>query len=472
MAKKHLYLTICCFVLLCGCQHNNKTSLSNQNDSSNIISSNQYSEDDKIDITSLNVTKGRYSEHDNTIVHYTSEEAKTIVSASSDYKISDDCYFNIPKTINHVSTFVKRYPEHDELYDFYRSYMIMYKYLFPDDAFDDNNLFFFGKNSNGSEGYDKVKTIGKNFIDFLSEEKKNVYYMFYSPYFYKEQPLSTDSRNHFLELSSPVGTIMANFNKGILAEYISNLNQTPNNKFLETYTLPYMFSARDSATGELVGFENDRCSIDSDEKYTMLDGKELSVKDAVKFFEDYINTLPYPENPNLDIKVTSVTAEDIDNGKHCYSFNCTTEFEGIPFDHTHYGTYIINTGNNGYESSVRMGYMSVSDDVDAVYGFCRKVDISEKSDEKRIVSLEDALKCCENSLTEYIDWELHSAELVYCAGNETEAESPYQYREYTVSPCYKFILYNSNDALCYSAYVDAITGEFSHYYTTKASEEE
>ena len=63
-----------------------------------------------------------------------------------------------------------------------------------------------------------------------------------------------------------------------------------------------------------------------------------------------------------------------------------------------------------------MGYMAVSDDVDAAYGFCRYVDISERNDAEQIVSFESALKCCSESMSDFADWELRSAELVYCAG--------------------------------------------------------
>jgi hypothetical protein len=70
-------------------------------------------------------------------------------------------------------------------------------------------------------------------------------------------------------------------------------------------------------------------------------------------------------------------------------------------------------------------------------------------------------------MSDFADWELRSAELVYCAGNGKTAVAPYQDTEYTVSPNYKFILYNANDDLCYSVYVDAISGEFVRYYKTR-----
>lgn len=474
MTSKHLLLFVCSsFFLLSGCRQDNRpySAVDSSNTSvysDSITTSATHNNIEKIDISSLNPSKASYSEYDNLIKYYTEEEARRIVSDTTKFMISSECDFSIPKKIDHVSTFIKNYPEQDNLYNFYHSYLELYKYLFPEAEFHDNNLFYFGTNSNNQNGDDQVKTIGQNFSEFMSEDKKDVYFMFYSPHFYEGQPLSNDKHNHFLELSSPVGTIMTNFNKGYLAEYVSNLNQTSNEYFLETYTSPFFFSDFDSQTGQFSGFPSTEYEVDSDVKHTMLDGKQLSVNDAVEFFEDYMNTLPHPQNPNLDVQVISVSADEINDGKFCYAFECTVAFEGIPFDYIPYGTSVLGNGNNGYEPSVRMGYMAVSDDVDAAYGFCRSVEVSEKTDVNEIISFENALKCCADSLSDFTNWELYSAELVYCAGNGKKAESPYQDMEYTVSPNYKFVMYNSNDNLYYSAYVNAITGEFVRYYTTRS----
>lgn len=474
MSGKRLLLLLSLFSLLfCGCQHNDQqqSSADFSGESTPLNSSTvttNPADIEKIDISSLNPTKGHYSKYDNLIEYYTEEEARQIVSSSTDYQISTDCNLKIPKKIDHVSRFTKKYSEQDELYDFYQSYLKMYKYLFSNETFDDNNLFYYGTNSDNQEGDDKVKTIGKNFSEFFNEDKKDIYFMFYSSHFYDGQPASQDQHNHFLELSSPAGTIMTNFNKGYLASYVSDINQTTNDYFLETYTSPYMFSSFDSQTGSFAGFESTTYATDSDATHTMLDGNSLSVCDAVVFFENYINTLPYPKNPNLDVIVTSVSADEINDGQYCYAFDLTLAFEGIPFDYMPYGTHVLDNGNGGYEATVRMGYMAVSNDVDAAYGFCRYVDISDKTDTAQIVTFENALKCCCESMSALVDWELRSVEFVYCAGNGKKAEPPYQDTEYTVSPNYKFVLYNADDGLCYSVYIDAISGEFVRYYKTKS----
>lgn len=429
MAKKFLILVLC-MILLCGCQHGKES---------------------------------------NVLGYYTEEEARAILSQIAGVTVSPDCYLNLPKEVEHVSTFVKNYPEQDSLDDFYRSYRVMYEYLFPGVELDENNLFYYGANSNNQEGDDKVKTIGRNYDDFIAEEKEDVYYMFYSPYFYDGQKIESDVQNVFLELSSPVGTIMTNFNKGVLAEFVSDMRQMPNQYFLETYVSPNTFGTLDLQTGKFSGFEMTEYSPDSEVVCTMLDGKELSVRDSVKFFEDYINALPYPKRPNLDVQVVRASAVEIQEGKYCYAFECTVALDGIPFDYIPYGTVVYAPVNAGYEPSVRMGYMAVSDDVDAAYGFCRSIEISEQTENGQIVSLETAWRSCVDSLKESSgdgSWDLRSAELVYYAGDGRAAEKPYQGMEYTVAPNYKFVLYHAKEERYHMVYIDAVTGAFARCFTS------
>lgn len=445
---KKCVLFFCCVLLLSGCKKESEQ---------------KTPPTEKIEMSSLKTQKGAYSRYENECTYYTPEEARTIVAESTEFLLTEDCYFRVPKEMDHISTFVKRYPEQDSLYDFYKSFLTMYTYLFPEGDFDDNHLFFYGANSNNQEGDDKVKTIGRNFEEFLAEEKEDVYYLFYSPYFYEGQERTEGTQNRFLELSSPVGTILTNFNKGFLAEYISKMKHTPNEYFLETYTMPAVFIPY----GVDARFDATAYPVDSDAVHTMLDGKQLSVREAVAFFEDYINTLPYPEQPNLDIQVTRVEAVEIEDGKYCYSFECATAFEGIPFDSVPYGTFTVQ---DGHEASVSMGYMAVTNDVDAAYGFGRSVEISQKEDVKQMISLQDALNCCEESLSDLSGMELVSAELVYCAGEERIPPEPYQNMEYTVTPNYKFVLYHPEESLHYFSYVDAISGEFVRGFKTKINE--
>lgn len=66
--------------------------------------------------------------------------------------------------------------------------------------------------------------------------------------------------------------------------------------------------------------------------------------------------------------------------------------------------------------------------------------------------------------------ELYSAEFVYCAGEGKTAREPYQNMEYTVSPNYKFVLYNPEENLYYFSYVDAVDGEIVRGFKTRMRE--
>lgn len=461
MKRKTVFLSAFLMLMVCGCNQNHSS------DTSEVSKPQQQSESASdtlphIDLSEIQVPKASSATYSNAIEYYKPNEAKEIVAKQTNFKIAPDCVFRVPSHIDHVSTFSKKIPEQDSLYDFYRTYLEMYAYLFPNAEINENNLFYYGKNSNTQMGIEQVKTIGKNFNDYLAEDKTDVYYCFYSPYFYEGQTPLYDAPNRCLELSSPCGTGMTTFNKGFLANYMAEKRQESSHEFLEAYVFPYMFSDFDEETGAYAGFPLKEYPPESDAVHTMLDGKQMSVRDAVRFFENYINTLPYPKNPNLEIQVKNVTTEEVSDGAYCYAFECAATFEGIPFDYFPYGRAV--QGNDGYEPTVRMGFMAVTDDVDAAYGAGREVVISDRTDTAQIISYADALKTCEDSLSEYADWELLSAELVYCAGKGRKADPPYQDMEYQVSPSYKFVLYNKNDNICYSAFVSAISGKFERYY--------
>ena len=466
---KRLMIVFLACTMLCGCTANSDPS----SDTETVISDDKPTESsesmlsEKIDITTLKPEKGGWTEYDNAISYYTADTLREIVAQNTDYKISDSCFFLIPQNIDHVSSFHKVWQQPDSIADFYRCYMETFAYLFPDLEMDDHNLFYYGKNSNNSQGDEDVKTIGADFDAFIHEKPEDVYYLFYSAFFRDSQVAPADGRNVFLELSSPVGTIMTNFNKGVLAAFISDETGDANNSFLETYTNPNVFSPFDPTTGRFEGFPTTAYPTDAKDEVTLLDGKKIAICDAVSFYEDYINSLPYPKHPTVDMKVMRVNAVQVsETGKSCLAFLTTPAFEGVPFDYKPYGTAVLGSGDSTYEQYISVGYMSHTDDVDAAYGFGRGAGIENRSDSTQIVSFEDAVRCCKENMSEYAQFELVSVELVYCAGNAKTAEPPLQYETYDVLPCYKFVLYNQSDALQYAVYVNAMTGEFERYYTT------
>lgn len=459
--------------LLCSCTEDSSAPQSSMDDvSSSVVTEESSSTEiiEKPDYSSLEVKNGDYCSYENPITYYTMDEMHSIITENTDFTVAEQFFHRMPSSIDHVSVMRKYYPEQDELTDYYRSFLETFAYLFPDVQPDENCLFYYGKNSNisGDNTYDNVKTIGADWADFCKEKKEDVYYLFYSPYFHDGQGTPAGTENRFLELQSPVGIGLCNFNKGRLAAFISEHNNEPNDRFLETYIMANAFAPFDAATGTRDDWPTTYYPVDSAETVTMLEGKEIAICDAVQFYEDYINAMPHPSDPTTDVQVVSVHAIEIANtDKYCLQFSTTSAFEGIPFDYDAYGVDSDGAGLGSYEYIISTGIMSVTDDVDAAYGFVRGAQFSNRQDVKEIASAADALRCCAEKMSQYVDWEILSAELVYCAGSKKTAEPPLQGDVFDVRPCYRFVLHNPSDGLDYLVYIDAVNGEFVRYTTAQ-----
>ena len=437
------------------------------NDSTNSVGANH------LTLNDITVQERKRTVFHNEIDYYSMDEVRDIVFQETDYQISDNFHANIPKKLDCIYTFRKYCPEMDSPFDLYYSFLQLYKYLFPDEDLNDRNLFYFGKNSNNQNGNDDVKNINDNFNEFKSEVSENVYYMFYSPYFQPSQKNTISEDNHFLELGNPVGFSLTNFNKGVLSAFISKQNGVLNNAFLETYTDPNRFAPFDPTTGYSQPFSIKSYLRESDDIITLTDGKDISIRDAVEFYEDYINSLPFTKEPNTDITVMSATAIEVGKkGECCLAFLTTQSYKGIPFDYKPYGTYVFGSGDNAYEQFISMGYMSVIDDVDSSYGFVRHMCIEDEKLYNEIIPLTSAVSKCRDSMSEYAEWELLSVEIVYCSKQAQGNSDTSQGFIYDVKPCYKFVLYNEIDSIEYVVYVDALAGELERYYKAQGYREE
>ena len=474
MNTRYRMLCLCLLcALLCGCTEGESSSPLS---SADVVSSVDTDESstvqpiEKPDFSQIKMNKGKYSSYENPVTLYSDGEMRDIIAANTDFTVDAHFFSKVPSAIDHVSVMHKYIPEQDELMDFYRSYLETFAYLFPDEVPDENCLFYYGKNSHISDGntYDDVKTIGANWEDFCREKKEDVYYMFYSPYFHEGQGTPPGTENRFLELQSPVGAGLTTFNKGKLAAFVSELNHETDDRFLETYIMVNVFSPFDSTTGSFDAWDAQYYSVDSEETVLMTDGKEIAICDAVRFYEDYINAMPHPAEAHVDFQVIRVHAIEVaDSGRYCLQFSTTPAFEGIPFDYEPYGVNSNNSGAGSYEFLISTGYMAVTDDVDAAYGVGRVAEFSQRQDIKEIVPVADALRCCAEKMSQYVEWEILSAELVYCAGNKKAAEPPLQGDRYDVRPCYRFVLHNPADEIDYLTYVDAVSGEYVRYTTAQ-----
>ncbi len=405
-----------------------------------------------IDIDTLSADSGQYAPETNEIVYYTEDEVKEILRSCAYFDIADSFSCAVPQSVSYVSSFVMSYSPRQENASFYRDFLTMFRYLFPDETFCEDYMFYYGENSGISydendQLIDNVKLVSEAYDSLMSGEEK-ITYLFYSPHFRSSQT-STAERNIFMEFTSPICNDLSNFNKGVLAEYYCEQNGIENTDFLETLSAPYYYTAVQST------------SPDSTAEYPLLDGVTLPINQAVAFFEDYINTLPYPESPVMNIKVVSVDVLQCAENTYCYYFTTTKQYDGILFDWTTQNETRI--GQYDYDFTLCFGSMAVSDDVDQAYGIPRSAVISDEIHYTDIIPFERALEIVHDSLSDRVSFTIYGAELVYTPKQADAAVQVEDYQRQTTA-AWKITLYNPRDGFYYVCYTDATDGGNFRYY--------
>ncbi|MBQ8791363.1 MAG: hypothetical protein IJZ51_08630, partial [Ruminiclostridium sp.] len=78
-----------------------------------------------------------------------------------------------------------------------------------------------------------------------------------------------------------------------------------------------------------------------------------------------------------------------------------------------------------------------------------------------IISLYDAVQIASEKLSDKVGFDVNKAELIYAGDRNTELLTA------SLSPKWKFTLFNPNDSKFYATYVDAVSGEFEYFSYTK-----
>lgn len=307
-----------------------------------------------------------------------------------------------------------------------------------------------------------IKNFKKYYDDAVSE-KNVISYYFYSPYSGFVEKVGSDyaildnrdssevtDRNIFLEFGPPIGNYLSNVNKGVLAERYCKDNGEKNNHFLENWEHGIRQNYK------VIG-SYDR---DSTEKFRLLDGKEISVADAVTFFENYVNNAPCPKSPVYDMKVMSVIVQQYDKDKYFYSFTTTPTYGGIPFDWDRF--YL--SSDSMYETTLCNGSMVTTDDIDSFYGYRRTGSITDEKVTDKLLPFDKAISKIEQSLTEQVSFEVLSADLVYTPLKYYGSyDIPLEEQKSKTTPAWKVVIQNKNNDLVYTCYIDADTGENFRY---------
>lgn len=388
--------------------------------------------------------------HDNPREDYTSDEAREIIERNSNLKVSSDYFYvSAPKTIDHLCEFTygtsyQLEPE-KELEEFKR----IFKYLFPSHELDENCLYAYAviKDEN-TEEQDLFKT---HFHSLKNSDNLDAYlngtlgdpdlmrHLMYT----EEQFPREDSVSLFYR--SPFGNDYCVFNKGVCNRLTANQNGE------DKYYAYEQFRLNDSDFGfEFVG----SYPPDSEETFMLLD-KEISIKDAVLFFENYVASIPVSEEPIFGIHVNNVDVYRLDEEHYGFEFINSRIYDGIHFNFVWDGCSI-----DGMNRDMSYGVMVQSNDVDHIYAPFNAYKAYDETKYSQFVPFEEAVITVSEKMTDYVGFEVTRAELIYRYKPNTGAGINVGETLYPVYPSWKLTMLNPNDNFIYVAYVNALTGEF------------
>lgn len=393
--------------------------------------------------------------HENPRVDYTREEVREIINKYPNLKVSDDYFYaSVPKEIDHLCEFYTgsayQLPPEKELEEF-RS---VFKYLFPDHELDENCLYahtyFDDENPNEQDIFKTRYHSLKNednynaYMNGTLGNQKSLHYLLYTE---EQLPRENSVSLHF---RSPFGNDWCVFNKGVCNRFTASLRGE------DKYYAYEQFRLHDPDADPDIKFEAvGAYPPDSGETFKLLDDKEISIKDAVSFFENYIAAIPCSVEPVFGIHVNEVNVYKLDDEHYGFEFINSRLYDGIHFNYVWDGC-----GIDGINRDMSYGIMVESDDVDHIYAPFNAWRAYDEVRHTDYVSFEEAVKTVSEKMTEYVGFEVTDAELLFRRKPNASKSNDVGETRYPTYPSWKLSLYNPNDDIRYVAYVNALTGEF------------
>ena len=389
--------------------------------------------------------------HDNPRIDYTQEEAAELINKMPNLTASNGIHVNAPKSIDHVSTFylggIEPLPVEEGIENFKEAF----SYLFPGHEFDEECFFYNGGSSDSEYERDEkgnttkviryFNKIKDKYQQLVSGEEEMMLFIYNERFTDKKDKVNLVAR-------SPFGNDISIVNKGV-ANRIAQNNEYA--KVDEHFTPSSNFRFIKS------------CSPDSEEKVKLLNG-EISVKDAAAFYEEYINNIPCYIDQFLTMSVNKVEIYEVNDKLNCLNFVTSPQYDSIPFG----GVESFGTGEKSQRYYLHLGYghMISTDDVDGFYGAFKMETVVDETQYKEHVSLERALEIVSEEMTGHIDFKVESVRFVYCFNESISGYNFSETRE-PVFPAWKMELYNENDGLEYTCYVNALSEDYKCYYLQK-----
>lgn len=366
------------------------------------------------------------------ICSYDKDKLTEILNAQSNFTVADELIVNIPASAP-VLEFTTREPYipvwDQDFEEYYGKYKECFEYFFPDHELNEEYLYYYGENS--KEEYDDSGVLVKR----LSNVKDN-----------KDALMKNEG-----------GSIQFEYNEGMYSEDKGII-------FTVGPDVDHCLGIidRKGVYGSETEGEGIILPPDSEQSFMLAD-KEISVKAAVSFFEDYINSVPYPKEPNVKMKVTAVEAVKTDDDKYYYRLYTAKCYEGVYFE--------SSLGSMGQFShitenfiSMNLGLMTNSSEVDFIEGITRKMIIEDVSQYEKVVPFDKAAERISSELTDQVEFEVRMAEFVYIRLPIKTAEGYIDINGYpmNVKPVWKLTLYNPNDNNTYLCYLAADGSDFTY----------
>lgn len=383
-------------------------------------------------------------------VSYDEESLRELIGYFPNLIASENLYFEIPEKCRLYRYGIEA-PKDRNNRSYSEEFYEAFHFFFPEHVLDENYLYY-------SDMVSSMET-NEGGLNLLKDHKEEVLADKYgvAHFEYDERAKRGSAPGEpcvQLELGNPIGYGYAYVSKGKAVEIMAT---APGR---EIY--PGVYSEDPGVVFPTVDYYSPKS-----EKSFRLADKEVKIRDAVAFYENYMSELPFPKESDMEEKVKDVCVLEIGEGQYAYHFVTAGTFGGVPLDYTGRAT---NTSSSlgYYITTVGSALMLESGDIDIINNFRKKQSPHDLVEIREGISLEKALALLSESLTDHVDFELERIEIVYRSQYIPDENGYINIVTYAqeLAPWWKFALYNANDSLTYMFYVDAADGKLV-YHTTR-----
>ena len=390
------------------------------------------------------------------------QEVEQALKSCNNMTVGKDLTIRVPSSVKAVYKYTADYSDDMNMKEYEKAFMDLHQYLCPKHTLKDEDLYYIGGSSELklddntgaiTQNYKKVKDMRG---ELYAGQEGSVSY-FYDETWNKtvthwDQPIA-------LQFGNPIGFGYATVNKGKTVK-ISDYKFYDEDLQMKRYPDADSYEPTDNLK-YVTSY-----SPDSNVKYRLLDG-EMSICDAVDFFEQYVNNMPMPYGSNVRTVVTGVDVYQVTKDVYGYQMLTTKEYEGVCFDRTREGQEQGYQDYDDYSPLMGSGFMLECGDVDILHSWYQKEPVKKAKEYDRILSGTDAVKMLSSQLTDNVKFTFQSLELVYTQkyAKTKEGYIDTEHLSADVAPAWKMTVTNENDALTYSCYIDAVDGKHFRYAT-------